>query len=848
MEAHVDAQPLLMDCRDEEMDFARGEATAVSSGSLEEEMHDTRFEYTPLVSKDTRTTLNQLGTFNGVYVPCLLNIIGVILFLRLGWAIGQAGVVGMLTIFFVAELQAILTVLSASAIASNGAMRGGGSYYLVSRSLGPEFGGSIGLQFYLLYASGVAMYLVGLAEEVEQTWFHDSPWGKRWVVITIATIALVSIVVIALIGAHAFSKVNQYLFIVQFACIAYGAIAICTVAPHGLVSGGEFTGPRSSTLSRNMYANYTNELHVCGAGNEVCDLAQVFAIVFPLATGFMEGLNLSGDLKHPGKSIPLGSLAAVATACVVYLTLIFLFGASFTGVTLRTNFTFFQEVGSSPYVVIVGVLVSCYTSGLGALFGASRILQAIARDDLFKGFRFLGQGSTYGDEPQNAVVFTAFLSLVFILIGDLDVIAPICTSFFCLVYAAVNFTALILQVTGVPNFRPTFRYSCWPLSLLGVAVNLAVMVYLNAVYAAVTFVVVSALFVYLYIAGPSTNWGNVSQALMYHQVRKYLLRLDSRNGHLKFWRPSVLFVPQDPRAATVQLCNRLKKGGLYIVGDIVTGPLTAETAAEANRRRQHWHNLIVDLKLKAIPHVLVAPTRRDGYESLMQCGGLGGLDINTVAFDWSDDEAAFDILHDALLLGKNVVLFRSCDRLDPTLLQTPPSSSLAIFPKRPKDTETIDVWMTDLSAEGQPVDSHVTLMLQLTHVLHSNPQWKLRPIRLFRVCEVDEHQVTQEKARLTALAADLRIPLDAANAHLVPLPRQLGPFHADDANTLTAINALMANHSKTASFVVVAMVNPLAFVNQPAEFAAHVEILTRNCPPTMLVWSANKESVITTCI
>ncbi|KAF0744013.1 hypothetical protein Ae201684_001649 [Aphanomyces euteiches] len=232
----------------------------------------------------------------------------------------------------------------------------------------------------------------------------------------------------------------------------------------------------------------------------------------------------------------------------------------------------------------------------------------------------------------------------------------------------------------------------------------------------------------------------------------------------------------------------------------------------------------------------------------MQCGGLGGLDINTVAFDWSDDEAAFDILHDALLLGKNVVLFRSCDRLDPTLLQTPPSSSLAIFPKRPKDTETIDVWMTDLSAEGQPVDSHVTLMLQLTHVLHSNPQWKLRPIRLFRVCEVDEHQVTQEKARLTALAADLRIPLDAANAHLVPLPRQLGPFHADDANTLTAINALMANHSKTASFVVVAMVNPLAFVNQPAEFAAHVEILTRNCPPTMLVWSANKESVITTCI
>ncbi|RHZ33689.1 hypothetical protein DYB31_001461, partial [Aphanomyces astaci] len=197
------------------------------------DLDDSQHAYTPFLSLTQReseatttkpsSVLNQLGTFNGVYVPCLLNIIGVILFLRLGWAIGQAGVLGMLTIFFFAELQAVLTVLSASAIASNGAMRGGGSYYLISRSLGPEFGGAIGVQFYLLYASGVAMYLVGFAEEVAQTWFVDSAWGKKWVVVTVASTTLVTIVCIALIGAHAFSKVNQYLFVVQFACIAYGA-------------------------------------------------------------------------------------------------------------------------------------------------------------------------------------------------------------------------------------------------------------------------------------------------------------------------------------------------------------------------------------------------------------------------------------------------------------------------------------------------------------------------------------------------------------------------------------------------------------------------------------------------
>ncbi|RHY03816.1 hypothetical protein DYB36_007522, partial [Aphanomyces astaci] len=500
------------------------------------DLDDSQHAYTPFLSLTQReseatttkpsSVLNQLGTFNGVYVPCLLNIIGVILFLRLGWAIGQAGVLGMLTIFFFAELQAVLTVLSASAIASNGAMRGGGSYYLISRSLGPEFGGAIGVQFYLLYASGVAMYLVGFAEEVAQTWFVDSAWGKKWVVVTVASTTLVTIVCIALIGAHAFSKVNQYLFVVQFACIAYGAVR---------------------------------------------------------------------------KSIPVGSLAAVVTACVIYISLIFLFGASFDGVALRTNFSFFQQVGPTPYIIITGILVSCYTSGLGALFGASRILQAIARDNLFYGFGCLGQGSAHGDEPQYAVAFTALLSFVFIFIGDLDVLAPICTSFFCVAYAAVNFTSLVLQVTGVPNFRPTFRYSCWPLSLAGVVLNLSVMIYLNAMYAAVTLVIVTALFVYLYLVGPETSWGNVSQALIYHQVRKYLLRLDTRKGHLKFWRPAILFVPPTSHAPSVALCNRLKKGGLYIVGDIVLGEFGPSTTTQASRRLQRWLDVIDDANLKAIP-------------------------------------------------------------------------------------------------------------------------------------------------------------------------------------------------------------------------------------------------------
>ncbi len=212
-------------------------------------------------------------------MPCLLNIIGVILFLRLGWGVGQAGVGGMMVIFFMAETQAVLTVLSASTIASNGAMKGGGSYFLISRSLGPEFGGAIGLQFYFLYAVGVSMYLVGFAEEAQQTWFPHPSIGVHWTVVLIATFALVSIVIIGLIGANAFAKVNKYLFVLQFACVLIGAFFIYVLHPHQLRNGGEFVGINGETFKANLEPHFTAEKNVCGHG-VVCNLAGVYGKTF----------------------------------------------------------------------------------------------------------------------------------------------------------------------------------------------------------------------------------------------------------------------------------------------------------------------------------------------------------------------------------------------------------------------------------------------------------------------------------------------------------------------------------------------------------------------------------------
>jgi potassium/chloride transporter 9 len=299
----------------------------------------------------------------------------------------------------------------------------------------------------------------------------------------------------------------------------------------------------------------------------------------------------------------VGTLAAVGTSCVVYITLIITFAASFTGVTLRTNFSFFQEASGYPMVVIVGVLVSCFSSGLGALFGASRILQAIARDDLFPPLKIMAQGTTVGDEPRNAVILTAVITQVFICFGDLDVIAPICTSFFCLAYAAVNLTCFLLQVTGVPNFRPSFRHHSWHLALIGAVLNIGVMIYLNAMYAVISLLILCCIFVYLYIAGSPKSWGDISQALIYHQVRKYLLRLDARKAHTKYWRPSILLLTNSIDCAEAKLCNNLKKGGLYIVGSVIPGPFDANSHQRCGDKYNEWLGHIFQTKLKAIPEV-----------------------------------------------------------------------------------------------------------------------------------------------------------------------------------------------------------------------------------------------------
>jgi len=588
---------------------------------------------TPLLNASDRATSvltveedkNALNIINGCYVPCLLNILGVILFLRLGWAVGQAGVCNVFIIFGMAESMTLLTVLSLSAMLTNGAMRGGGSYFMISRALGPEFGGSVGLLFWIAYAVGASFYIVGFAEEICDTWVVAQE-DNEWFVAGIGSISLFVVLLISLGGARYFTKVNVILFIVLFGAIVMVLLAIF-VRKDAELDKGKFLGWSWDTVKRNWGEDFTEDKKTCGG---LCNFKIVFSLVFPAATGIMEGANLSGDLADPNYSIPRGTLMAVATSIVIYLTLVVGFAGCADRTALQTNFIITQEIAWSENFVVIGILVSTGSSALGAIFGGSRILQALARDEIFPGIKWLGYGTKKGDEPIYGVLLTWAIAQVCTLMGSLDKIAPIISSFFCLSYAAVNLACFLLEVSGTPNFRPDWKYYSKWLSMLGFILAMAIDFLLDWVFALVSLLILCLIFFYLVKRGPDVIWGDVSQSVIFHQVRKYLLRLDKRKQHNKLWRPSILLLLDKLDVRLVDFCNTLKKGGLFVIGNVIITKNFQKSAAEGMRNQRAWRQFINKTGVKAFPKTTVASTVRLGYQNLIMTAGLGAMVPNTI--------------------------------------------------------------------------------------------------------------------------------------------------------------------------------------------------------------------------
>ncbi|KAI9865906.1 MAG: hypothetical protein M1813_001873 [Trichoglossum hirsutum] len=573
----------------------------------------------------------KLGTFSGVFVPTSLNVLSILMFLRFGLILGQSGFLGMMIMLIASYLINLITTLSISAIATNGTVRGGGAYYLISRSLGPEFGGSIGIVFYLGFVFNTGMNAVGLIDCFAQnfgkksgSWSNVMPEGFWWQYL-FATVVLVLCTGICLAGSGIFARASNGLLAILLVAtfsIPFSAFMMAPFEDRKLGIG--YTGISMATFKGNLWPGFTKG----AAGSQLEgkeNYQDLFGILFPATGGIFAGASMSGDLKHPSKAIPKGTLSGLALTFLAYTIVILAMASTIT----RPSFYRDVNTNISAGLVLLGEFATTFFSSLMGVIGSAKLLQALARDHLLPGFSIFGQGTSGADEPTYAILFT-YLVAQLTMLCDINQIASFVTMTYLMTFLVTNLACFLLKISSAPNFRPSFHYFNWWTAFTGTVVSGATMFFVDGLYATGCVGILIFIFLLIHYTSPPKSWGDVSQSLIYHQVRKYLLRL--KQEHVKFWRPQILLFVNDPRHQykLIQFCNSLKKGALYILGHVIVAQDFGDALPEARRQQTAWTKYIDFSKVKAFVNIAISPTVEWGARNLVLSAGLGGMRPNIV--------------------------------------------------------------------------------------------------------------------------------------------------------------------------------------------------------------------------
>lgn len=624
-----------------------------------------------------------LGTFGGVFTPSILTILGVIMYLRFGWVVGNAGILGTLLIVTLSVAITFLTSLSIASIATDQEVRIGGAYYMISRSLGIEAGGAIGIPLYFALAFSVALYTVGFAESVVAVFPMLS---QRWVGI-VTTIVVAGI---AMISAKAAIKV-QYIIL--------AAIAVSLVSL--------FFGSPIEPSNVEMW----------GASSEEAEsFWQVFAVFFPAVTGIMAGVNMSGDLKNPAKSIPWGTFYAVGVGYLVYMTLPVILAGRADASTLIEDSMIMRRMAYWGDAILLGVWGATLSSAMGSILGGPRVLQALARDGILpRWLSFLGKGSGHDNTPRYGTFLTLVIVLVTVWVGDLNLIAPVLTMFFLTTYGVLNLAAGIERFLGSPSFRPEFKVH-WFWSLLGGLGCVAAMVLVNPRATLVAVVTVGAIFLYLERRELKSVWGDLRRGIWMSMTRAGLMRLD-RDVDPKSWRPNPLVLSGAPRNRwyLIQFANNITHDrGILSVGTIITGSnLPAE---DQKLMEENIESYMRDRSVQGLSKVITAPDLYEGARRLVETYGIGPLVPNTIILGSPSDpelrEDYFNFIKEAHARDRNIVVIDKHGEGD------------NIY----GDQKEIHVWWGGLKGNGG-------LLLILAYLLQSGVEWNQAEVHVKMVID-----------------------------------------------------------------------------------------------------------------
>ena len=549
-------------------------------------------------SSASNSGARRFGTFGGVFTPNVLTILGVILFLRAGWVVGNVGLWGAVSIIIIANLISLSTGLSLSSIATSMDVGGGGNYYMISRTLGLEIGGSIGIPLYISQALSLAFYTIGFAE------------GLRWIfpeydLVLVASIACILLTAISLVGADMAIKVQYFILAVL-----------------GLSLLSFFTG---STPSQHAISSWGD-----GAG---VGFWTAFAIYFPAVTGIEVGVSMSGDLKDPQHSIPRGTLWAIGITTFIYLAQAVWLAHNVSMIDLRENLMAMKSVARWPWAITAGLWAATISSALGCIIAAPRTLQALAKDNILP--KFIGKGAPKTNEPRLAIIITLILAEGCILAGGLDVVAPVISMFFLNTYGVINLVAALERLIGNPSYRPKFK-THWGISLLGAIGCYITMFLINPLATAFALVITFGIFYYLSQKEYAVAWGDVRSGFWYSLARLIIFKLERYEKHPLNWRPNIMVFSGNPytRKELIEFANWLGEGkGIITFYQLLVG-LKNNAVVHRNAALESLKTFIKENNLQALGKVCLADNFREGIKDIAQAHGVGYIQSNIVLMGW----------------------------------------------------------------------------------------------------------------------------------------------------------------------------------------------------------------------
>lgn len=680
-----------------------------------------------------------------VFFTAISTILGAIMFLRFGYAVGNVGLLGTFGIILIGHAVTIPTAMAIAEIATNQKVEGGGEYYIISRSFGLVIGSTIGIALYFSQAISVAFYIMAFAEAFSSlfNWLMTNYQIPSFVETLLGMKQTVSIPALFLLTAVVLTKGAD--LGVKMLYLVVGTLFFAMIA---FFVGGTYVG------AGGVLSETAPPLNWFATVDDPKSFFAVFAIIFPAFTGMTAGVGLSGDLKNPSRSIPLGTLAGTISGMVIYIFIAFKLASSASPEALADtkNLVMSGIAWQGYWLIPVGLAAATISSALGSLMVAPRTLQAIARDHILPNptmNKWLSKGRGKNDEPFNASLITIGLAVVFILAGQIDFVAEIISMFFMVTYGSLCLISFLQHFAGDPSYRPSFR-SKWYLSLMGALACFGLMFLMNTMYAIFALVVLAGTYFWINsLNRDKRNLGVIFQGVIFQTSRRLQVFLQKADKEQSTgWRPAIICVSKDSlkRISAFELLRWMSQKygfGTYI--HQIEGYLSKDAAKAARKIKarlireseKSGSNIYID--------TMVTPSTTSAIAQVMQFPGISGKANNLLLLEYSKlhSENLDDIIH-------NFNLIKAID-FDLMIMGT----SERGFGHR----KEIHLWITSNDYEN------ANLMILIAYIIMGHEDWTDGTIKIFAM--YPNQELENEKNRLQMLIETGRLPISPSNIELI---------------------------------------------------------------------------------